>query len=210
MSDTAPTPATRDDPSRNDRMSVQLAQNWWLVALRGVLGIIFGLIALFTPVAAMLTLALFFAAYLLVDGIFAIFAAIRAANKHERWGWLLGEGVINLVMGLIAAAFPGAAVLAFVIVTAIWALLSGGMMLAAAFRLHLSHGRWWLVLGGVASLIFGVLLLLAPMFGALVLTWWLGAYAIIFGVALLVLAFRLKSNRDWTPTSQTGGTPHAA
>jgi len=197
-------------PSREDRMCAQLARNWWLIGIRGLLGILFGLIALFAPAAALLSLALLFAAYLLVDGVFGIVAAVRAAGHGERWGWLLAEGVLNVVVGCIAAAFPAAAVLAFIVMTAVWALLSGGMMIVSAFRLHLTHGRWWLMLGGVASAIFGILLLIAPMMGALVLTWWLGAYAIVFGVALLVLAFRLRSHRDGTPTSQPGGAPHPA
>jgi uncharacterized membrane protein HdeD (DUF308 family) len=84
------------------------------------------------------------------------------------------------------------AVVAFVLLTAAWALLTGGLMLAAAFRLHVSHGRWWLALGGIVSLVWGVLLIIAPMIGAVVLTWWLGGYAIVFGIVLLVLGVRLR------------------
>jgi uncharacterized membrane protein HdeD (DUF308 family) len=106
---------------------------------------------------------------------------------------LLIEAVLNIIMGLIALAFPASAVLAFVLVTAAWALLSGGLMLAAAFRLHMSHGRVWLALGGIVSIVWGILLVISPIIGALVLTWWLGAYAIVFGIALLILGFRLRS-----------------
>ena len=72
-------------------------------------------------------------------------------------------------------------------------------MLAAAFRLNIDHGRWWLALGGIVSIVYGLLLVVAPTIGALVLTWWLGAYALIFGVALIVLAFRLKAQRRARP-----------
>jgi len=173
-------------------MSAALAQNWWAIALRGVIAILFGLVAFAMPVAVMLSLALLFAAYLLVDGIFAIVAALRAARAHERWGLLLFEGVLDFVMAVIAALFPASAVLAFVLITAAWALLTGALMLAAAFRLLHSHGRWWLALGGLVSITWGVLLVIAPGVGAVVLTWWLGAYAVVFGVVLLVLAFRLR------------------
>lgn len=76
---------------------------------------------------------------------------------------------------------------------ALCSVVTGGLMLWAAFRLDADSGRWWLVFGGVVSLAYGALLIVAPIIGALVLTWWLGAYALIFGVALLVLAFRLRA-----------------
>jgi uncharacterized membrane protein HdeD (DUF308 family) len=183
------------EATRIDAMSEVLAQNWWAIALRGVLGILFGIIVFMAPVATMLSLALLFAIYLLADGVFGIVAAIRAAQRHERWGLLLAEAVLDIVMGVIAALFPASAVLAFVLVTAAWALLTGGLMLAAAFRLHISHGRWWLALGGIISILWGVLLVLAPLAGAVVLTWWLGGYALVFGVMLLILAFRLRHER---------------
>jgi uncharacterized membrane protein HdeD (DUF308 family) len=185
-----------DRDARSDAMRALLAQNWWAVALRGAFAILFGLVALFAPGPTLLSLALFFAAYLLVDGIFGIVAAVRAAARQERWGLLLLEGIANLAMGAVAALFPVSAVLAFVIVTAAWALLTGGLMVAAAFRLDKHHGRWWLALGGAVSVVFGVLLLLSPLIGAVVLTWWLGAYALAFGAMLLGLAFKLKSRRE--------------
>lgn len=198
-SDTA-SPSSSPEPDggrfdRNGAMSALLAQNWWAVALRGVAAILFGLVALLVPGAAMLSLALVFAAYLLADGVFGIVAAVRAARAHERWGLLLTEGIFNLLMGLVAAFFPTGAVLGFVLATAAWALLTGGLALGAGFRLEASHGRWWLVLAGIVSLLWGIVLVVAPLAGALVLTWWLGAYAIAFGVALLVLAFRLRRQR---------------
>lgn len=181
--------------TRMNDMNALLAQNWWAFTLRGILAIVFGVVALFLPGAVMLSLALLFAAYLLVDGVFAIISAVRAARSHERWGLLLVEGILNIAMGVIAAVFPVAAVLAFVFVTAAWALITGALMLSAAFRLHATHGRWWLALGGIVSLLWGVVLVIAPLIGAVVLTWWLGAYAIVFGVMLLVLSFRLRSQR---------------
>lgn len=184
------------DPARSgDAGSAVLARNWWAVALRGVFGILFGVVALAVPAAVMLSLALLFAVYLLVDGVFALVAAMRAAHSHERWGLLLAEGILNLGMGLLAAMFPAGAVLAFVLVTAAWALVTGGLMLGAAFRLHASHGRLWLLLGGIVSLLWGVALAVAPLAGALVLTWWLGVYAIAFGIMLLALALRLRGHR---------------
>jgi uncharacterized membrane protein HdeD (DUF308 family) len=189
----------------SDPMSTLLARNWWAIALRGLAALVFGLIALFVPGAVLLTLALFFAAYLLIDGVLGIVAAVMAASHHERWGLLLFEGLVNIVVGVIAAVFPAAAVLGFVLLVAVWALVTGVAVIAAAFRLHVSHGRWWLVFAGIVSVLWGLLLLIAPLMGAVVLTWWLGAYAIIFGIMLLVLGFRLRgqhtgANNRYSPS----------
>lgn len=198
--DRAGTFAAMTNPS--DALSASLARNWWAIAIRGVLGIGVGVIAFIMPAATMLALVLLFAAYMFVDGVFAIVAAVRAARQRDRWGLLVLEGLADIVAGAIALLWPGITVLAFVLLVAAWALVSGILMLAAAFHLNLDHGRWWLVLGGVASIVYGVLLLVAPLIGALVLTWWFGAYALVFGVALLVLSFRLKARQ--------AGRPHAA
>jgi uncharacterized membrane protein HdeD (DUF308 family) len=185
-----------DDAARMDAMSNLLAQNWWAVALRGIVGVLFGLVALLLPAATMLSLILLFAAYMLVDGAFAIISAVRAARHHERWGLLVLEGVVDLIAAAVALVWPGITVLAFVLLVAAWALLSGGLMLASSFNLNVDHGRWWLALGGIASIVFGVLLVIAPLIGAIVLTWWIGAYAMVFGISLLVLAFKLRQKRD--------------
>ena len=182
--------------ARLDAMSTVLARNWWLVALRGVFAILFGIVALVAPGATILTLVLFFSAYMLVDGVCAIVAAVRAAGRHERWGWLLLEGLLDIAVGVAAFLVPAAAVWAAIYLLAFWALLSGGLMLASAFGLHKHYGRWWLVLGGVISLLFGIALLINPGMSALVLTWWLGGYAIAFGVMLLILAFSLRGRHE--------------
>jgi uncharacterized membrane protein HdeD (DUF308 family) len=184
--------------SRNEFMIVALAENWWAIAIRGALGILFGLVALFLPGATMLSLVLLFAAYAFVDGIFGIVSAVRAAREGQRWGLLVLEGLVNIATAAIAVLWPGITVIAFVLLIAAWAILSGGLMIGAAFRLGSVDGRWWLVLGGLVSLIYGALLIVAPMIGAVVLTWWLGAYALVFGVALIVLAFKLKGRLEKT------------
>ena len=181
--------------SRMDGMSAVLARNWWAVAARGVFAILFGLAAFLLPVATLGTLVLLFAVYMLVDGVFAIVAGVRAAAHHERWGLLILEGVVNLLAGAAALLLPGLTVLLVVTVLGIWAVVSGVTMLVSAFRLHSGHGRGLLVLSGLVSLIWGALLWLSPIAGALVLTWWLGGYALAFGVLLLVLGFRLRGRR---------------
>lgn len=178
--------------ARLDAMSTVLARNWWLMALRGAFAILFGVVAFVAPGAFVLSLVLFFAAYMLVDGAAGIAASIRAAQRHERWGYLLAEGVLDVIVGVAAVMVPAAAVWAFVYLVAFWALVTGGLMLAAAFRLHLHYGRWWLALGGVISVLFGIALLVNPGMSALMLTWWFGGYAIAFGIMLLILALSLR------------------
>jgi uncharacterized membrane protein HdeD (DUF308 family) len=170
-----------------------LVHNWWAFVARGVLAILFGLIAFVMPGVTMLSLVLVFAAYAVVDGVLAITSAVRAARQSERWGWLALEGVVDIVAGIAAVAMPGLTVFVFVILVAAWALITGALMLVASFRVDADHGRWWLALGGIASLIYGGLLVMAPMIGAVVLTWWIGAYALVFGISLLIFAFRLRS-----------------
>jgi uncharacterized membrane protein HdeD (DUF308 family) len=180
-------------------MSNLLAQNWWAIALRGVFAIIFGIIALFMPGAALLALVLLFAAYMVVDGILAIVAAVKAARQHERWGWLIVEGIVDLIAGGIAVVWPLATVIAFVLLMGAWAIVSGALLLAASFRLHVPHGRWLMALGGAISVVWGFLLIVWPPIGALALIWWMAAYALFFGVALIVLAFRLRGRRYTAP-----------
>ena len=179
-----------------EALSEVLADSWWAVGLRGLIGIAFGLICLLVPAAAILALILLFSAYMLVDGVLAIASGIKAARNGERWGLLILEGVVDLAAGAVAFLWPEITTVVFVILIAVWAIISGGLMLGAAFRLKLDHGRGWLALGGVASVIFGIVLLVAPVVGAVVLTWWIGAYAIVFGVVLLVLAFQLHGKKE--------------
>jgi uncharacterized membrane protein HdeD (DUF308 family) len=179
-------------PAGDDAMSALLAQNWWAIALRGVFAIIFGIIALLMPGATMLALVLLFAAYLLVDGIFAIIAAVRAARRQERWGWLIFEGLVDLVTGGIAAVWPLITIVAFALLMGAWAIVTGALLLGASYRLNIPHGRWLMALAGAISVIWGVLLIIWPLIGALVLTWWMAAYALIFGCAAGDRRWRLQ------------------
>ena len=175
--------------------NAMLADNWWVVALRGVLAILFGIAAFAVPATTMLALVLIFAAYCLIDGICGVVLAVHGARAHERWGWLLLNGLFGIAIGIAAALLPGITVLIFVLLIAVWALISGGLLFGAALSLHISHGRWLMLFGAIVSLLYGLLLFVSPVIGALVLTWWLGAYALVFGCTLLVLAFRLRRHR---------------
>jgi uncharacterized membrane protein HdeD (DUF308 family) len=184
-----------------------LVQNWWLFTLRGVLGIIFGILALIFPGPTILSLVLLFSAYMLVDGIFGIISAVRAIRrKEDRWGLLIFEGLLDIATGVVAFLWPGLTVVAFVWLIAAWAIVSGGLMTAAGFRLNIEHGRWWLFLGGLLSLAYGVLLIITPLIGAVVFTWWLGAYALVFGVALVIFSLKLRSRQHERVSPTAVGT----
>jgi len=182
--------------ARCDALSEVLADSWWAVGLRGIMGILFGLICLLTPGIAVEVFVILFAAYMLVDGVFAIASGIKAARNGERWGLLILEGIVDLAAGLVAVLWPAITLIALIWIVAIWAIVSGALMLGAAFTLKLDHGRWWLALGGIASVIFGILLVIEPLIGAVVLTLWIGAYALVFGIFLLILAFQLHAKKE--------------
>jgi uncharacterized membrane protein HdeD (DUF308 family) len=188
--------ASTPDWARCDALSEVLADSWWAVGLRGLLGILFGLICLLTPGIAVGVFVILFSAYMLVDGVFAIISGIKAARNGERWGLLILEGIVDVAAGVIAFLWPLITLVALTWLIAIWAIVSGALMLGAAFTLNIDHGRWWLALGGIASVIFGILLVIEPLVGAVVLTMWIGAYALVFGVVLLILAFQLHSRKE--------------
>lgn len=172
-----------------------LARNWWALALRGLFAIIFGLIALFSPGLTLVALVILFGAYSLVDGIFGVVAAVRAAESHTRWGWLLVEGIAGILTGVITFVWPGITAIVLLYLIAAWALVTGVLELIAGFRLrgHLAN-EVMLLLGGAASIIFGVLLIMRPAAGALALLWLIGVYALVFGALVLTLAFRIRGH----------------
>lgn len=188
-----------NDSAKTQAMNDVLANNWWAVALRGVAAILFGVAAFAMPIVTMLSLVFVFAAFSIVDGVFGIVMSARGARNGERWVWLLLSGIFGIAAGVVAALWPGLTVLAFVLLMAAWALISGTLMLISAFRLKIDHGRIWLVIGGISSIVFGVLLVMSPFIGALVLTFWTGAHALVLGGTLLVLAYRLRSHRTGLP-----------
>jgi uncharacterized membrane protein HdeD (DUF308 family) len=200
---TAAQPTARGETSGR---SQSLARNWALVTLRGLVAVAFALVAFLWPGVTIASLVLLFCAYMLADGVVAAASGVRAARKHERWGWFVLEGLIDVAAAVLAFVWPGITVLAFVLLVAVWALVSGVLMLMAAFRLNTSHGRGWLVLAGIVSLLWGLLLTVAPAAGAIAMTWWLGAYALSFGVAMLALSWRLR--REQHRTVQFEQEPH--
>ena len=170
-----------------------LTTNWWALALRGVLAILVGAFAFMMPGVTLGALVFLFGIFAFVDGIFAIMAALRGIREHDRWGWMLTAGILGIFAGMIALAVPGLGVLALVWLVAAWAFMRGVLEIAAAIKLRkIIEGEWMLMIGGVLSLGFGILIASRPGLGALLLGTWIGVYAIFSGIVMLVLAFRVR------------------
>jgi uncharacterized membrane protein HdeD (DUF308 family) len=187
--------ATIFDPRRSygTTREALLADKWWAAAIRGVSAIVLGSVAIFLPVVTLVALAIVFAAYCFVDGVFALVLAIRGVRAHERWGWLALNGLLSICAAAIAAFYPFLTVFAFVILFALWGLMSGAATIAAAARLGKGHGRVWLILGGVIPIAFALVALFSPPLGMLAIAYLVGFQALLAGFMLLALAFRLRS-----------------
>jgi uncharacterized membrane protein HdeD (DUF308 family) len=174
-----------------------LAENWWLLLLRGVASIIFGVLAFIWPGLTLVALIFLWGAYAIVDGGIALWAAIsgRGAEVAPRW-WLAIVGIVGLLAGLVAFASPGLTALVLLMFIACWAILIGAMEIWGAIQLRKEiEGEWWLILSGLLSIAFGILLIARPGSGALALVWLIGSFAILHGCMLLALAFRLRQFR---------------
>ena len=175
-----------------------LAKNWWLEVLRGVAAIIFGILAFVWPGITLLTLVLFWGAFALVDGVLAIIAAVKGGNPMPRW-WLAIVGIAGIAAGALTFLIPGLAALVLVTFIAVWAIVLGVMEIYGAIRLRKEiEGEWFLILNGVLSVIFGILILWRPGIGALALVWIIGAYAIILGIIYVAFGLKLRKHAPAT------------
>lgn len=170
-----------------------LARVWWAVALRGVLAVAFGVLAILWPGMFWLAVVFTFAAYAIIDGVFALVAAVRGdRDAGPRWALVL-EGIVSIGAGVVAFAWPGITELALLWVIAGWAIATGVLGTVAAIRLRKEiRGEWALALSGVLSIILGAGLVLLPGPGLLAVAWWVGATSIVFGVLMVVLGVRLR------------------
>ncbi len=173
-----------------------LTRNWWLFAVRGVLAICFGILAIIWPQLTVLVLVLLFGAYALADGIFSIYAGIASRRYFERWWAELLEGVAGIGVGVLTFIWPDITAHVLLYLVAVWAVVTGIFEILAAIQFRrLIKGEWALILSGLLSIVFGVLLFAYPAAGIVSLVWLLGVYAIAFGILLIILAFRLYGLR---------------
>jgi len=170
-----------------------ITHSWWMILLRGILAILFGIAAFMWPGLTIEVLVLLFGAYALADGIVAVIVGIQQYGETQRWWAVVLEGIVGIVLGVLTLFWPGTTATVLLAFIAAWAIVTGVLEIAAAVWLRkVIQGEWTLVLAGAASVLFGVLLILQPAAGALAIIWLIGAYAIVFGVLLSILAFELR------------------
>jgi uncharacterized membrane protein HdeD (DUF308 family) len=170
-----------------------LSKYWWVIALRGVFAVLFGVMAFIWPGLTLIALVLLFAVYAMVDGFLAVVAGLTHTRSNQRWWMLLLEGVVGIAAGVLTILWPDLTAIALVYLIGAWAIVTGVMEVVAAIRLRQEiENEWLLVLAGILSIGFGVAMVIWPGAGALTLVWLIGGYAVAFGVLLIVLSFRLR------------------
>jgi len=192
-----------EDDMDESTVVAQLGPRWGWIALRGVAAIVFGLLAFLLPGITLAVLTLLWGAYVLVDGAFALVAAFKVRDGGHRMWSLLAIGVLGIAVGVLTFVWPGITALSLLLLIAAWAITTGVFEIVAAIRLRKEiDNEWLLVLSGIASVVFGALLVIWPASGALALIWMIGSFAIVFGVLLVSLAFKIRNRmHDATPAA---------
>jgi len=172
-----------------------LTRNWWLLLLRGVVSIIFGIVAFAWPGLTVLALALLFGAFALADGVLSLIAAVTGSDRSAPAWWLALVGVLGIAAGIIAFLWPGKTAFVLVVMIGVWALMIGIFEIIGAIRLrHEIDDEWWLIAAGILSVLFGLAVLIAPGAGALALVWLIATYAILAGILMIAFSLRLRSH----------------
>ena len=172
-----------------------LAQYWWLLLLRGIAAIVFGVLAFAWPGITLVTLVLFWGAFALVDGVLALANAFMGGNTGHRW-WLALVGLAGIAAGILTFLWPGLTALVLLIFIATWAIVLGIFQIIGAIQLRKEiDNEWTIGLSGAVSVLFGVIMLVAPGAGAVGLIWAIASYAIVFGILMVMAAFKLKSHQ---------------
>jgi uncharacterized membrane protein HdeD (DUF308 family) len=171
-----------------------LSNNWWVILLRGIVGVIFGVVAFASPGATLLALVFVWGAYAIVDGAFALYMTYLASRQGRRWWPYLLEGLAGIGAGVLTFMVPGITALVLLYLIAAWAIVTGIVEIVAAVDMRkVIQNEWLLGLAGALSIIFGIIVAIMPDAGALAVVWTVGAYALLFGITLVVLAFRVRS-----------------
>jgi uncharacterized membrane protein HdeD (DUF308 family) len=185
----------------------RLGRSWWLLALRGLMTLVFGVLTLFWPGVTLEILALIFGAYMFVDGVFALIAMLSGRRHGHHWLGFLLEGVAGILVGVLTFLHPGLAIAAVVYLIAAWAIVTGVFQLVEAVVVgRYLEGVFWLILSGVVSIVLGILLFANPGAGAVALAWFLGAYAIVAGLLMISLGVQLRAwSRDTSGQAPPAG-----
>src|SRR5689334_214997 len=173
-----------------------LAARWWLLLLRGIIAILFGILAFIWPGLTLVTLVLMFGAFALVDGAIMLGAAFSGAAKPMPTWWLVLVGLLGIAAGIVTFLWPGMSAILLILFIGAWAVAHGIFEIVGAIQLRKEiENEWMLILGGIISVIFGIIVLIAPGAGALALVWWIAIYSIVFGVMFIAFALRLRRHQ---------------
>jgi uncharacterized membrane protein HdeD (DUF308 family) len=177
-----------------ENLAGTLSDNWWVLLLRGIVAILFGILTFAQPGISLATLVLFFGSFAFVDGILKSYTAVTHRHDRDNWGMLLLSGLVGIGVGILTWMAPGITALTLLFYIAIWAIGTGVLEVITAIRLRkeIEH-EWLLGLAGLASVAFGVLLMARPGAGALAVAWLIGTFAMVFGVSLAALSFKMRS-----------------
>jgi uncharacterized membrane protein HdeD (DUF308 family) len=176
-------------------LAAALARYWWLILLRGIIFILFGILAFAWSGLTLVTLVLFYGAFMLIDGVLALAQAIMGGGMASRW-WLALIGVAGIAAGLLTFMWPGLTALILLFFIAGWAIALGVFQIVGAIKLRKEiDNEWTLILSGIISVLFGLILFAAPGAGAIGLIWVIGSYAIVFGVLMVMAALKLKAHQ---------------
>jgi uncharacterized membrane protein HdeD (DUF308 family) len=172
-----------------------LARSWWTWLIRGIAAVIFGILAFLWPPGAWIAIAILFGAYALVDGVFAIVATFRAAESQQRWWPFLLEGIVGILIAAITFYDITITIVALYWTIAVWAFVTGIFEIVAGIQLrkHIAN-EIWLIIGGIASIAFAVLMIRFPIAGAITVTWLIAAYAVVFGFIMIGFSLRLRGH----------------
>jgi uncharacterized membrane protein HdeD (DUF308 family) len=177
---------------------VPVKLNWKWIALRGVLAVLFGVVAIAQPAATVAAVVVVFGMYALVDGVYLSVSSLRARNEEPNWGMYLLGGIVGMLIGVVTLIMPGITGLALLYAVAGWAVVKGIVEMIAAFRLRkVIDGEWLYFFAGALSLVLGFYMLARPGIGAVLLLTWLAIYAIVFGILLLAVALRLRKAQSF-------------
>ena len=176
-----------------DDLATAMGKSWWLLLLRGLVAIVFALLTWAQPGVSLAALVLVFGIYVLADGLLGVWSAIAKRRDNRHWWLLLLWGLVGIVVGVMTFIMPGITGLVLLMYIAAWAVITGVLQIVAAIRLRKEiKGEWLMILSGLVSVAFGVLLFLQPGAGALAVAWIIAAYAFIFGELMVLLAFKVR------------------
>lgn len=182
-----------------------VARDWWVFAIRGIAALAFGVLAIIWPETTLKVLVFLFGAYVLVDGVALLVALVRGDGVARRHTWAVAIiGVLGIVVGVVTFVWPGLTALTLLYLVAFWAIATGAFQVVAAIELRRElEGEFWLALGGVASIVFGALLVAFPGSGLITLVWLVGIWAVVFGFSSIALAYRLHGVAEALPALAT-------